>query len=310
MTAPLVELQGVAKTYGSGDAAVQALRDTDLRVYPGEVVGLLGPSGSGKTTLLNLVGCIVEPTRGRMALDGETVFDGRWLRADLRRLRKWGAAHGKQVIAICYIDVGVYEGYRGDTHRFAKAQRKLRARTGNPHARLWGNKDVGWDDSWWLDVRQRDLLRPIMKHRIKDWCVRKGFDAVEPDETEVWDNNPGFPISKKQNHRYTRMIARMAHRYGLSVGLKGNTGEAKALEPYHDWALAEECFQYDECGKLVRTFVRAGKAVFDVEYARDPDCRYANRNRMNAVRRDLDLVGPHHRGYRYQPCRPDGARTW
>ncbi|WP_431858265.1 ABC transporter ATP-binding protein [Azospirillum sp.] len=87
MGAPLVELQGVAKTYGSGEAAVHALQDTDLRVHAGEVVGLLGPSGSGKTTLLNLIGCIVEPTRGRVVLDGETVFDDRWLRADLRRLR-------------------------------------------------------------------------------------------------------------------------------------------------------------------------------------------------------------------------------
>ena len=87
MAAPLIELQGVAKTYGSGETAVHALRDTDLHVFPGEVVGLLGPSGSGKTTLLNLVGCIVEPTRGRMILDGEPVYDGRWLRADLRKLR-------------------------------------------------------------------------------------------------------------------------------------------------------------------------------------------------------------------------------
>lgn len=87
MAGPLVELRGIAKTYGSGEAAVHALKDTDLCVHPGQVVGLLGPSGSGKTTLLNLVGCIVEPTRGRMTLDGETVYDGRWLRADLRRLR-------------------------------------------------------------------------------------------------------------------------------------------------------------------------------------------------------------------------------
>ena len=87
MAAPLVELRGLAKTYGRGEAAVHALKETDLRVYPGQVVGLLGPSGSGKTTLLNLIGCIVEPTRGRLDLDGETVYDGRWLRSDLRRLR-------------------------------------------------------------------------------------------------------------------------------------------------------------------------------------------------------------------------------
>ncbi|MBP2293320.1 ABC transporter ATP-binding protein [Azospirillum rugosum] len=84
---PLVELRGVAKTYGRGEVAVHALKATDLRVYPGEVVGLLGPSGSGKTTLLNLVGCIVEPTEGSLSLDGQTVYDGGWRCADLRRLR-------------------------------------------------------------------------------------------------------------------------------------------------------------------------------------------------------------------------------
>ena len=63
------------------------LADVDLDVYAGSVVGLLGPSGSGKSTLLNLVGCIVEPTSGRMRLNGEDVWNGRWLRKDLRRLR-------------------------------------------------------------------------------------------------------------------------------------------------------------------------------------------------------------------------------
>ncbi len=84
---PLVELEGVSKHFGEGETRVDALRDVALAVRPGEVVGLLGPSGSGKTTLLNLVGCILEPSAGRMVLDGETVYDGRWLRRDLRRLR-------------------------------------------------------------------------------------------------------------------------------------------------------------------------------------------------------------------------------
>jgi putative ABC transport system ATP-binding protein len=53
----------------------------------GEVVGLLGPSGSGKTTLLNVIGAILEPNEGWMKLDGEVVYDNRWLRRDLRRLR-------------------------------------------------------------------------------------------------------------------------------------------------------------------------------------------------------------------------------
>ncbi len=85
--APLVELRGLAKHYGEGETRVDALRSVDLDLLPGEVVGLLGPSGSGKTTLLNLIGCIVEPSAGTMRLDGETVWDGKWCRADLRALR-------------------------------------------------------------------------------------------------------------------------------------------------------------------------------------------------------------------------------
>ncbi len=84
---PLIELVGLAKHYGEGETRVDALKAVDLALYPGEVVGLVGPSGSGKTTLLNLVGCIVEPSAGTMRLDGETVWDGRWLRPDLRSLR-------------------------------------------------------------------------------------------------------------------------------------------------------------------------------------------------------------------------------
>ena len=83
----LVDVQAVAKHYGSGDTRVDALRQVDLQVKAGEVIALLGPSGSGKTTLLNIIGCILDPSSGRVVLDGEPVFDGKWLRRDLRRLR-------------------------------------------------------------------------------------------------------------------------------------------------------------------------------------------------------------------------------
>jgi putative ABC transport system ATP-binding protein len=58
-----------------------------MEVFPGQVVGLMGPSGSGKTTLLHCVACILEPSSGRITLDGEVVYDERWLKTDLRRLR-------------------------------------------------------------------------------------------------------------------------------------------------------------------------------------------------------------------------------
>jgi putative ABC transport system ATP-binding protein len=84
---PLVELKGICKHFGEGETRVDALCDITLTVSSGEVVGLLGPSGSGKSTLLNVIGAIIDPNQGWMRLDGEVVYDGRWLRRDLRRMR-------------------------------------------------------------------------------------------------------------------------------------------------------------------------------------------------------------------------------
>ncbi len=84
---PVVRVEHLSKHFGSGTARVDALRDINMDVYPGQVVGLMGPSGSGKTTLLNCIACIMEPSNGRLTLDGEVVYDEHWLRADLRRLR-------------------------------------------------------------------------------------------------------------------------------------------------------------------------------------------------------------------------------
>ena len=83
----VVRVEHLSKHFGTGSARVDALRDIDMDVFPGQVVGLMGPSGSGKTTLLNCIACILEPSGGRLTLDGEVVYDDRWLRADLRRLR-------------------------------------------------------------------------------------------------------------------------------------------------------------------------------------------------------------------------------
>jgi putative ABC transport system ATP-binding protein len=84
---PVVRIEHLSKYFGTGGARVDALVDINMEVYPGQVVGLMGPSGSGKTTLLNCIACIMEPSSGRLTLDGEVVYDDGWLKADLRRLR-------------------------------------------------------------------------------------------------------------------------------------------------------------------------------------------------------------------------------
>ena len=83
-----IRIEGLRKRYGSGDAAVEALKGVDMWVAPGEVVGLIGPSGSGKSTLLKCLGAVIEPTGGRMVLGGETIYDDGWKIPDLRTLRR------------------------------------------------------------------------------------------------------------------------------------------------------------------------------------------------------------------------------
>jgi putative ABC transport system ATP-binding protein len=83
-----ITIAGLSKRYGEGASAVDALKDVNMRVAPGEVVGLIGPSGSGKTTLLKCLGAVIEPTRGRMTLGGEDIYDNGWKISDLRELRR------------------------------------------------------------------------------------------------------------------------------------------------------------------------------------------------------------------------------
>ncbi len=87
-TQPAILIENVTKRYGSGPAAVDALKGVDMRIEPGEVVGLIGPSGSGKTTLLKCLGAVIEPTSGRFTLAGDVIYDNGWKRSDLRALRR------------------------------------------------------------------------------------------------------------------------------------------------------------------------------------------------------------------------------
>ena len=69
----VIELQGVVKTYGQGQATMQALRGIDLRIERGDFVAIMGHSGSGKSTCMNILGCLDSPTRGKYLFEGVEV---------------------------------------------------------------------------------------------------------------------------------------------------------------------------------------------------------------------------------------------
>ena len=83
-----IRIEGLRKRYGAGDTAVDALKNVNMTVAPGEVIGLIGPSGSGKSTLLKCLGAIIEPSAGRMTLGQDVIYDDGWKTPDLRALRR------------------------------------------------------------------------------------------------------------------------------------------------------------------------------------------------------------------------------
>ena len=88
MSTPIIAMSGISKTYGTGDSAVTAIKEATFEIFSGETVALLGPSGSGKTTLITMIGCITEPSMGKLSLNGEVVYDEKWLIHDERKLRR------------------------------------------------------------------------------------------------------------------------------------------------------------------------------------------------------------------------------
>ena len=130
-------------------------------------------------------------------------------------------------------------------------------------------------------------------------CSRKGFDAVEPDNIDGYTNKTGFPLTYKDQLRYNRWLATEAHKRGLSIGLKNDEGQARALVPYYDWAMTEDCFDGGWC-KRMRPFVNRDKAVLAAEYtdtgaAREKFCPKARNLRFDAILKKRNL-GPWRRG--------------
>jgi hypothetical protein len=200
-------------------------------------------------------------------------------KSDVRSLHSQGRR------AICYLDVGSWESYRPDARRFPSA--------------VIGKRYEGFPDERWLDIRRYQDFTAPLRARIA-MCARKGFDAVEPDNLAGWENKTGFDISAADQLRFNRWIARQVHARGMAVALKNDGTQTGQLLGSFDFAIVEQCFQYQECG-LYRPFVEAGKAVFEAEYELDPSrfCGAARAIEFSAIRKSYDLFAQP-----WRPCEP------
>jgi hypothetical protein len=185
------------------------------------------------------------------------------------------ALHARGRHVVCYLDAGTYEPGRPDSATYPAA--------------VLGKELPDWPGEHWLDVRRLDVLGPILERRL-DLCKQKGFDAVEPDNIDGYSNDSGFPLTADDQLRFNRFLADAAHARGLSIGLKNDLDQVGALQPSFDWALNEQCFQYNECDTL-RPFATAGKAVFIAEYelAVSSFCPQAQAAGYMAMRKRLAL---------------------
>ncbi len=153
---------------------------------------------------------------------------------------------GKKVIG--YFSAGSYEKWREDADHFAKGD--------------LGEKMDGWDERW-IDIRSQKV-RAIMIARL-DLAKKRGFDGVEADNVDGYQNKTGFALSSKDQLNYNIFLATQAHKRGLAIALKNDTDQIEELVRYFDFHINEECHAYHECEKTL-PFIRAGKPVFNAEY--------------------------------------------
>lgn len=187
------------------------------------------------------------------------------------------AAHARGDKVWCYLSVGTAESYRPDYDDFLALDAAERAAGREP---VVGEVYPEWPDERWLNPRRMDVLMPLLTARL-DMCADKGFDAVELDNMDGYDNETGFAITRAEELAYVRAIAAAARARGLQVIHKVAVDLVPDLVGELDAILLEDCVLYDQCAAAA-PYAAAGKPVWNVEY---PEA-WADEDR----RFDLDAV--------------------
>lgn len=167
------------------------------------------------------------------------------------------ALHALGIQVVCYMDAGTYEAGRPDSADFPAARK--------------GSDVQGWPGELWLDVRPSGPNYTALQTSIRahfQVCKDKGFDAIEPDNIDSYQNTPGFPTTVADQLVYDRWLASTAHELGLAILQKNDLDQIPDLEPDFDGILDEQCNQYSECDALTR-YTAAGKPAWDAEYTED-----------------------------------------
>lgn len=155
---------------------------------------------------------------------------------------------GRKVV--CYFSAGSAEKWRQDYDQFKPTD--------------LGKKMDNWAGEQWLDIRSA-TVRKIMLSRLT-LAAAKGCNGVEPDNVDAYANNSGFELTPEHQLDYNRFLATEAHRRGLSVGLKNNVQQLADLVDDFDFAVNEQCHEFNECDSY-NVFLSKDKPVFNAEYA-------------------------------------------
>jgi Glycoside-hydrolase family GH114 len=284
-----------------------------------QLQGSPGPHGTclyKKTGFVNIgvtgksfaTGVTVAPT----VFDIDILQDGKCYSPQDYSVLNYAAVHALHVRGakvVGYIDAGTAETWRPD---FPELQAFDQSCAGC----LFGNPLSNFPDEYWLNINtnvvgtnpntgeqetaQRFLLDEMLA-RVKE-AKLIGADAIEFDDVDGYQSHSGLAISPATQRRYNARLANLAHHMGLSVGLKNDLSQARALQPYFDFAVNEQCWQYSECRPLRSWPGTYGKAVFNVEYDSPPAdfCHRANSTKwdFNSIGKTDDLYD-----LPYEPCR-------
>jgi len=155
---------------------------------------------------------------------------------------------GEGRMVVCYFTAGTWETFRDDPA---------------PPAEAIGLPLAEFPDERWLDVRH-DAVRAVVTDRL-GLARERNCDGVEPDNVDGYANDTGFDLTASDQLDFNRFVAAEAHQRGLAVGLKNDLGQVADLVGDFDFAVNEQCHEYDEC-EMLAPFVAAGKPVFNAEY--------------------------------------------